>query len=148
MPWATGGPKPFMKGTVLRGNTLIRPRPRPKSKPSRRSGAGNMAAPQRFFGRRSPRLPTKRAKIDWKYGEYIAAFKVEGVGEVQSDYILNPVTGEKFTGEIVLPNGISWKRSAVTRIKKLALHDADLQFDHKDTAGFTTTVKSTEKGHA
>jgi len=93
-------------------------------------------------------LPTKRAKIDWKYGEYIAAFKVDGVGEVQSDYVLNPVTGEKFTGEIVLPNGISWKRSVVTRIKKLALHDADLQFDHKDTAGFTTTVKSTEKGPA
>jgi len=93
-------------------------------------------------------LPTKRAKIDWKYGEYVASFKVDGVGEVQSDYIVNPVTGEKFMGEIVLPNGISWKRSVVTRIKKLALHDADLQFDHKDTAGFTTTVKSTEKGPA
>ena len=61
---------------------------------------------------------------------------------------MNPVTGEKFVGEIVLPHGISWKRSVVTRIKKLALHDADLQFDHKDTAGFTTTVKSTEKGPA
>ncbi len=93
-------------------------------------------------------LPTKRAKIDWRYGEYVASFKVEGIGEVQSDYILNPVTGEKFRGEIVLPNGISWKRSVVTRIKKISLHDTHLQFDHKDTAGFTTRVKSTENGPA
>jgi len=35
-------------------------------------------------------FPTKRAKIDWKYGEYVASFKVDGVGEVQSDYIVNP----------------------------------------------------------
>jgi hypothetical protein len=91
-------------------------------------------------------LPTKRAKIDWKYGEYVASFKVEGVGEVQSDYIENAVTHEKFVGEIVLPNGINWKRSVVSRIKKLAIHDADFQFDHKDTAGFTTVIKFNEKG--
>lgn len=93
-------------------------------------------------------LPTKRAKIDWKYGDYVASFKVEGVGEVQSDYILNPITGERFMGEVVLPNGINWKRSVVSRIKKLALHDAEFQFDHKDTAGFTTTIRFTEKGPA
>src|SRR5207247_4286339 len=54
-------------------------------------------------------LPTKRAKIDWKYGEYVASFKVDGVGEVQSDYIENPVTGEKFVGEVVLPTGINFR---------------------------------------
>lgn len=91
-------------------------------------------------------LPTKRSKIDWKYGEYVASFKVDGVGEVQSDYIENPVTGEKFVGEIVLPKGINWRRSVVSRIKKLALHDADFQFDHRNTAGFTTIIKFTEKG--
>ena len=91
-------------------------------------------------------LPTKRAKIDWNYGDYVASFKVEGVGEVQSDYILNPVTGEKFEGEVVLPKGFNWRRALVSRIKKLALHDADFQFDHKDTAGFTTIIKFTEKG--
>jgi hypothetical protein len=93
-------------------------------------------------------LPTKRAKIDWKYGEYVASFKVDGVGEVQSDYIENPVTGEKFVGEVVLPTGINFRRSVVSRIKKLALHDADFQFDHKNTAGFTTVIKFTEKGPA
>ena len=91
-------------------------------------------------------LPTKRAKIEWKYGEYVASFKVDGVGEVQSDYITNPVTGDKFVGEVVLPKGINWKRSVVSRIKKLALHDADLQFDHTNTAGFTTVIKFNEKG--
>ncbi|MCI4371561.1 MAG: DUF1326 domain-containing protein [Thermoplasmata archaeon] len=91
-------------------------------------------------------LPTKRAKIDWKYGDYVASFKVEGVGEVQSDYILNPITGEKFEGEVILPGGIGFKKSVVSRIKKVALHDADFQFDHKDTSGFTTRVKFTEKG--
>jgi len=93
-------------------------------------------------------LPTKRAKIDWKYGEYVASFKVDGVGEVQSDYIVNPVSGEKFIGEILLPTGFNWRRSVVSRIKKLVLHDADFQMDHKDTAGFTTVIKFTEKGPA
>jgi len=93
-------------------------------------------------------LPTKRAKIDWKYGEYVASFKVDGVGEVQSDYIVNPISGEKFIGEILLPTGFNWRRSVVSRIKKLALHDADFQMDHKDTAGFTTVIKFTEKGPA
>ena len=91
-------------------------------------------------------LPTKRAKIDWNYGDYVASFKVDGVGEVQSDYILNPVTGEKFVGEVVLPKGFNWRRALVSRIKKLALHDADFQFDHTNTAGFTTVIKFTEKG--
>jgi len=74
-------------------------------------------------------LPTKRAKIGWKYIE-------------------NPVTGEKFVGEVVLPTGINFRRSVVSRIKKLVLHDADFQFDHKNTAGFTTVIKFTEKGPA
>ena len=91
-------------------------------------------------------LPTKRAKIDWNYGDYVASFKVDGVGEVESDYILNPVTGEKFVGEVVLPKGFNWRRALVSRIKKLALHDADFQFDHTNTAGFTTVIKFTEKG--
>jgi len=91
-------------------------------------------------------LPTKRAKIEWKYGEYVASFKVDGVGEVQSDYIVNPVSGEKFIGEILLPTVFNWRRSVVSRIKKLVLHDADFQMDHKDTAGFTTVIKFTEKG--
>jgi hypothetical protein len=59
---------------------------------------------------------------------------------------VNPITKEKFLGEVVLPGGIGFKRSVVSRIKKLALHDADFQFDHKDTSGFTTVVKFTEKG--
>src|SRR3989304_246100 len=91
-------------------------------------------------------LPAKRAKIDWNYGDYVASFKVDGVGEVQSDYILNPVTGEKFVGEVVLPKGFNWRRALVSRIKKLALHDADFQFDHTNTAGFTTAIKFTQKG--
>ena len=93
-------------------------------------------------------LPTKRAKFDWKYGDYVASFKIQGVGEVQSDYVLNPVTGEKFVGEIVLPKGINWRRALVSRIKKLSVHDADFQFDHANTAGFTAIIKFTEKGPA
>lgn len=91
-------------------------------------------------------LPTKRAKIDWMYGDYVASFRIDGVGEVQSDHIVNPVTGEKFIGEIVLPNGFNWRRALVSRIKKLTLHDGELQLDHKDTAGFTTIIRFTEKG--
>jgi hypothetical protein len=146
--WALWWPKAIHEGNGI-GRVYIDPSASPaqvkaiEEITSGKHGGGVFEVFPKTFAKT---LPIKRAKIDWKYGDYVASFKVDGVGEVQSDYILNPITGEKFSGEVVLPNGINWRRSVVSRIKKLALHDADFQFDHKDTAGFTTKIQFTEKG--
>lgn len=91
-------------------------------------------------------LPTKVAKIDFHYNGYNSWFKVEGLGEVRSTYITNPVSGEKFKGEVVLPGGINWKHAIVTNIKKWWMKDRDLLATHQNRAGFVTTVKFSDKG--
>jgi hypothetical protein len=90
--------------------------------------------------------PTKRAKIDFHFGGYESYFTVEGVGEVRSTHIKNPVTGEMFEGEIVLPGGIGWKRAIVTSIKNWWMRDEDLLARHTDKAGFVTTAKFSNEG--
>ncbi len=91
-------------------------------------------------------LPTKVAKIDWKYDGHDSWFRVDGVGEVRSAHIKNPVTGEEFEGSVSLPHGLAWKQAEVTAIKSLDVHDGDLTFHHENGAGFFTVFKMTEKG--
>jgi hypothetical protein len=55
-------------------------------------------------------LPTKVVKVDFHFNGYNSWFKVDGIGEVRSGYISNPVSGEKFKGSVVLPGGISCRR--------------------------------------
>jgi hypothetical protein len=56
------------------------------------------------------------------------------------------VTGEKFKGTIVLPDGINWKKAMVTNIKKWWIGDREIHAKHDNRAGFVTTVKFTDKG--
>jgi hypothetical protein len=90
--------------------------------------------------------PTKPARIDWHFDGYDSWFKVEGVGEVRSGHIVNPTTGAKFEGEVVLPNGIGWKRAIVTNIKSWWMRDDDLLARHENRSGFVATVKFTQDG--
>jgi len=90
--------------------------------------------------------PTKLAKIKFVYDGHDSYFKVDGVGEVRSTHIKNPVTGEEFEGSIELPNGIAWKHAQVTSIKKWQLKDGDLDFTHENTSGFVTIVRFSDKG--
>ena len=90
--------------------------------------------------------PTKVSKVEFHYAGYDSWFKVEGVGEVHSEHMKNPVSGAPFEGEIVLPNGIGWKRSIVTNIKSWWMGDADLHARHANKSGFVTTVKFANEG--
>ena len=91
-------------------------------------------------------LPTKTAKIEWKFRGHDSYFRVEGVGEVRSGHIKNPVTGDEFEGSIHLPNGIAWKHAEVTAIKKWWMSDGELKAEHENVAGFFAVVKFTAKG--
>ena len=90
---------------------------------------------------------TKAARIDWKFAGYDSAFTVDGVGEVRSAHIKNPVSGEDFEGQILLPAGIAWKRADVTSVD-WSLQDAEAGWNmkHRHGAGFVTTVRFNEKG--
>lgn len=92
--------------------------------------------------------PTKAAKIDFKFSGYDSSFKVDGIGEVQSEHIRNPVTGAPFEGQILLPGGINWKKADVTSIKRWWLRD-DLpgwEMAHEDVSGFVAVQRYNEKG--
>ena len=90
--------------------------------------------------------PMKRTKIDFTYDGHKSSFRVDGVGEVHSDSIRNPITGEEFRGEVHLPNGIQWKRADVTNIAKWWMADNELLARHENRAGFVTVVKMDQTG--
>jgi len=90
-------------------------------------------------------LPTKTAKIDWRFKGRDSSFSVEGVGEVKSSPIKNLADGSAVDAEIMLPKGINWLRADVTSVD-WKLHDADFQMEHKNVAGFIATIQFTEKG--
>ena len=61
-------------------------------------------------------LPTEISNIEFHYDPYDAWFTVEDAGEVRSQHISNPVTGDKMEGELLLPGGIGFKRGTVTSV--------------------------------
>ena len=93
-------------------------------------------------------LPTKVAKVTWKFKGYDSSFSVDGVGAAECGHIKNPVTGADFQGDIVLPGGINWKHAHVVGIKKWWLKDPDAGWNmkHENVSGFVTVTKYTEKG--
>lgn len=94
-------------------------------------------------------LPAKTAKIEFHHAGYDSWFTVEGVGEVRSEHIRNPVTGDAFEGEVVLPKGINFKRALVTNIKKWWMRDPEapeLSAHHVNRTGFVATSKRNEQG--
>ena len=92
-------------------------------------------------------LPAKSARIDWRFSANESGFTVEGFGEVAVDPIRNPVTGAAFEGQVLLPNGLNFKKANVVAVRRLVVHDEmPLNFEHQDTGGFTTVTRYTEKG--
>lgn len=92
--------------------------------------------------------PMKEAKISFKFKGHDSSFSVDGIGEVVSEHIKNPVTGAAFEGQIVLPGGINMKRMSVTSIRRWWLRDdmAGWNFAHENVAGFVTRQRYNEKG--
>ncbi len=90
--------------------------------------------------------PTKLAKIEFVYDGHDSHFRVDGVGEVYSSHVKNPVTGDEFEGSIDLPNGLAWKHAQVTAIKNWWLKDGELDYSYKNASGFVTIVRFSEKG--
>jgi len=90
----------------------------------------------------------KTAKIDFRFKGYDSSFRVEGVGEVQSEHIRNPVTGAPFEGQIFLPGGVNWRKSEVTSIKRWLLRDdvAGWNMAHENVAGFVAVQRYNERG--
>ncbi|HZY70067.1 MAG TPA: DUF1326 domain-containing protein [Thermoplasmata archaeon] len=91
-------------------------------------------------------LPPKTAKIDWHYAGYDSWFKVEGVGEVHSEHIKNPVSGETFEGTVALPGGIAFKEAIVSNIRRWWMRDDELLSFNENKNGHVCVVKYSEKG--
>jgi hypothetical protein len=91
-------------------------------------------------------LPTKRARIEFHFDGADSWFMVEGVGEVHSEPVRNPVTGDAFEGYVDLPKGIHWKRALVTNIKRWWMGDEDLHARHENRSGFVTVLKTSHTG--
>jgi len=127
----------------------------PKAKPDQRAviekitggkeGGGVFAV---FASTLTRPIPAKAAKINFKFKGVDSSFAVDGVGEVQSEHIKNPVTGAPFEGYILLPNGINMRKSTVTNIRRWSLRDetAGWNLAHENVAGFVTVQRYNEKG--
>ncbi|HLX12815.1 MAG TPA: DUF1326 domain-containing protein [Bacteroidota bacterium] len=90
--------------------------------------------------------PTKRTKIDFHYNDYDSWFTVEGVGEVHSEHIKNPVTGDAFTGTIQLPGGIGWKNAIVSNIRKWWIKDGNITAEHQNKNGHVSLTRFSNAG--
>ena len=91
--------------------------------------------------------PTAVAKIDFHYdGGYDAWFTVEGIGEVRIAHIKNPVTGEDFSGELLLPGGLNFKRALVASAARWSLRDEHFRIGYENRAGFATVTTYSNQG--
>lgn len=92
--------------------------------------------------------PMKEVPIAFKFKGYESSFAVDGIGEVQSEHIRNPVTGAPFEGQILLPGGINMKKANVTNIRRWWLRDDEAGWNmaHENVAGFFALQKYNEKG--
>ncbi len=90
--------------------------------------------------------PTKQVPIDFTFDGHHSWFRVDGVGEAHSEPIRNPITKEEFRGEVLLPNGLQWKRADATNIAKWWMADEELLARHENRAGFVTVVKMDQSG--
>ena len=90
-------------------------------------------------------LPTEVTDIEFHYDPYDAYFVVKGAGEVRSGHILNPVTAEKFEGELVLPGGLAFKRGTVTSVD-WHWKAADISLKHEKKNGHMSVSTFTNEG--
>jgi hypothetical protein len=90
--------------------------------------------------------PTKVAKIDFHFNGYDSWFKIDGVGEVKSEHIKNPVTGAPFEGTLDLPGGIIFKKGIISSIKSWWMSDGDLLARHENKNGHVAVAKYANDG--
>ncbi len=90
-------------------------------------------------------MPTKITKIDFHYHPYDAWFTVEGVGEVRSQHIVNPISGESFEGELLLPGGIAFKRGTVSSVNWNWNAD-NISLKHEKKNGHVSVVTFSNEG--
>lgn len=90
--------------------------------------------------------PIRQAPIEFHFDGDRSWFRVAGAGEVRSEPIRNPVTGEEFRGEVHLPNGFMWKRAAPTSIQEWWMDDEELLARHEKRSGFVSVVKMAHTG--
>jgi len=90
-------------------------------------------------------LPTKIVKIDFHYHPYDGWFTVEGVGEVRSQHIKNPVSGDSFEGELLLPAGIAFKRGTISSVDWQWKAD-DISLKHEKKNGHVSIVTFSNEG--
>ena len=90
-------------------------------------------------------LPTKITKIDFHYHPYDGWFTVEGAGEVRSQHIKNAVTGAEFVGELLLPNGIAFKRGTVSSVN-WQWKAGDISLKHEKKNGHISIVTFSNEG--
>ena len=92
--------------------------------------------------------PMKAATIDFRFKGHDSSFAVDGIGEVQSEHVRNPVTGAMFEGQIVLPGGLNMKKANVTNIRRWWLRDdaAGWNMAYENVSGFFAAQKYNEKG--
>ncbi|HEV2520308.1 MAG TPA: DUF1326 domain-containing protein [Thermoplasmata archaeon] len=90
--------------------------------------------------------PIRVTPIEFEYKDYDSWFRVEGVGEVHSEHIRNPVTHDPFEGSISLPGGIIFKKGLVTSIKRWWMRDEELLAFHEARNGHVARVKFSEQG--
>jgi hypothetical protein len=90
-------------------------------------------------------LPTQITNIRFHYDRYDAWFTVEGAGEVRSQHIVNPVTGDQFEGEVVLHGGIAFKSGTVTSVDWNWTSD-DMSLKHEKKNGHMSIVSFSNEG--
>jgi hypothetical protein len=90
-------------------------------------------------------LPTKITDIDFHYDPYDAWFTVKGAGEVRSQHIANAVTGALFEGEVLVPNGIVFKRGTVTSVDWDWKAD-EISLKHQKKNGHMSLVSFSNEG--
>ena len=90
-------------------------------------------------------FPTKITRIDFYYHPYDGWFTVEGAGEAKSQHIKNPVTGAHFEGELLLPNGIVFKRSTVSSVD-WQWKAENISLKHEKKNGHISIVTYTNEG--
>jgi hypothetical protein len=91
-------------------------------------------------------FPSTRTETEFTFDGRHRGFKVDGVGEVHSEPIRNPITREEFCGQIHLPNGIPSMPTEVTNIARWSMKDEERVARHENRAGLVRVLEMDPTG--
>jgi hypothetical protein len=91
------------------------------------------------------RMPVTTTRVEFHYHPYDAWFTVEGIGEAHSQHIRNAKTDAPFEGELLLPNGIGFKRGTVSSVNWF-WKEKDISLNHEKKNGHVSIVKFSNEG--